>query len=251
MTNDNDSDARAGLRAMDLMRSHGVAPGPENYTIWFHYALGANQDLVREIDAAIANKLPFSKHTTSYLHSKHIAADRDQRTIDDAAVNAQKVLQEVLKIIVDFSSETQSYHKDVDQYMETISQKFEGAGIRDIVRELISATATLKKSGDKIGKKLEESRQEITHLRKSIQQITIEGQRDFLTGAYNRKTFEKIFEQQAETARRNHTDLCLLMVDIDHFKQFNDRFGHLLGDEVLKTVARTLIEMLKGRDVVA
>jgi diguanylate cyclase len=52
-------------------------------------------------------------------------------------------------------------------------------------------------------------------------------------------------------AKEHHSDLCLMMIDIDHFKRFNDKFGHLLGDEVLKTVARTLTDTLKGRDVVA
>src|SRR6185312_12323338 len=63
--------------------------------------------------------------------------------------------------------------------------------------------------------------------------------------------FEKLFEEYAAAARQGHTEMCLLMIDIDHFKNFNDEFGHLLGDEVLKIVARTLTEILKGRDVVA
>jgi diguanylate cyclase len=52
-------------------------------------------------------------------------------------------------------------------------------------------------------------------------------------------------------AKETQGELCLLMIDIDHFKKFNDRFGHLIGDEVLKTVAKTLINTLKGQDMVA
>lgn len=251
MVKSTDNDADICARALALMQNHSVSPNPENYAIWFHYAQGKNQELVQEIDTAIANNLPFNKNTTSRLYSRFIAVDHAQKAVDGTATNAQKLLQDVLKAITDLSGETQTYNKGLDQYIDTISQNFEGTGVKDVVRDLISATANLKQSGEKISKKLEESRQEINTLKQNLQQVTVESQRDFLTGAYNRKTFEKLFEEQAAVARQNRTDLCLLMIDIDHFKQFNDRFGHLLGDEVLKTVARTLIDMLKGRDIVA
>ncbi len=115
----------------------------------------------------------------------------------------------------------------------------------------MAATSNLKKSGDKINEKLEESKKEINTLKKDLQQVTIESQRDFLTGVFNRKAFEKFVDEQMVSSVQTKQDLCLLMIDIDHFKQFNDRFGHLLGDEVLKIVARTLMDILKGRDVVA
>lgn len=237
--------------ALSLMLKHGVSPAPENYDIWFHYAKGANEELVHEVDTIIRNALPFTQETSSYIHNKFIMPSRSQKVVDDAASSAQKVLADVLEIIHEFSGETQDYHEGVDQYLETVSQKFEGTGVQDIVKELISATATLKQKGEKISQKLEESTHEISALKKDLQQVTIESQRDFLTGVFNRKTFERYVDEQIAICRTKHSDLCLMMIDIDHFKQFNDRFGHLLGDEVLKIVARTLTDILKGRDVVA
>jgi diguanylate cyclase len=109
----------------------------------------------------------------------------------------------------------------------------------------------MKDSSGRMNQRLEESREEIESLKRNLQQVTNESQRDFLTGVFNRKTFERLVDDQMLHAKANRSALCLMMIDIDHFKQFNDRFGHLLGDEVLKTVARTLMDTLKGRDVVA
>jgi diguanylate cyclase len=248
---DSENDLYYAKLALTLMQKNNVSPAPENYAIWFNYAKGKNKDLVREVDNIVNNSVKFTQETSSYLHNKFILSSGTNKVVDDAAVNAQKILMEVAKVIHDFSDETQSYNKGVDEYLENISQKFEDTSVKAIVKDLISATATLKQKGEKISKKLEESTNEITTLKKNLQQVTIESQRDFLTGVFNRKTFEKYVDEQIAAAREAQSHLCLLMIDIDHFKQFNDRFGHLLGDEVLKIVARTLTDILKGRDVVA
>lgn len=246
-----DNDFHYAKMALSLMVKHNVSPAPENYDIWFHYAKGNNKELVHEVDTIVNNAMTFTQETSSYIHNKFIMPNRQQHMVDDAAISAQKVLADVLAVIHDFNSETQDYHEGVDKYMEAVSQKFEGTGVQAIVKELINATATLRQRGEKISKKLEESTNEITSLKKNLQQVTIESQRDFLTGVFNRKTFEKYVDEQIALCRVKKFDMCLMMIDIDHFKQFNDRFGHLLGDEVLKTVARTLTDILKGRDVVA
>jgi len=251
MPTEAENDIQHAKAAFSLMDKHSVSPIPENYAIWFHYATGLNKELMHEVDNVINNRLPFSQETCSYLHNKFILGNRNQKVLDDAALGAQKVLLEVLKTINEFSSETQSYNKDVGTYLDDINQKFEDPNLKSIVKDLISATSNMKKRGESINEKLEQSTQEITSLKKNLQKVTIEAQRDFLTGVFNRKTFEKNIDELIMAAKDRHSDLCLLMIDIDHFKQFNDKFGHLLGDEVLKTVARTLTDTLKGRDIVA
>ena len=166
-------------------------------------------------------------------------------------MGSEKALIEVLKVIGEFSTETDSYNKSVDEYLESISQKFDDQSVKTIVKNLISSTVILKESGKRLSHKLEESTNEITSLKKDLQQVTAESQRDFLTGVFNRKTFEKYADEQMLTAGHAGSEICLLMIDIDHFKRFNDRFGHLLGDEVLKIVAKTLTNILKGQDMVA
>lgn len=251
MTAKNDNEERhLAEKAFALMVEHGVVPLPDNYAVWFHYVQGKNKDLVHEVEHVIANKLKFTGDVCSYLYNKYVVANRNQKVLDDASLSAQKVLLEVLRVVNDFSGETESYNKGVDQYMGRISE-FEDENVKEIFKELVEATADLKKSGEKIQAKLVESKQEINSLRKNLQQVTIEAQRDFLTGVFNRKTFEKVFDELASHAKETHKDTCLLMLDIDHFKRFNDKFGHLLGDEVLKIVARALTDTLKGRDIVA
>ncbi|OXS26782.1 MAG: hypothetical protein BI182_03480 [Acetobacterium sp. MES1] len=74
-------------------------------------------------------------------------------------------------------------------------------------------------------------------------------QRDGLTRIYNRQYFEQLANVEFSKAKRFDADLCVAMIDIDHFKTINDTFGHHAGDLVLKTVAKTINESIRAFDL--
>ncbi|WP_019441131.1 sensor domain-containing diguanylate cyclase [Moritella marina] len=73
---------------------------------------------------------------------------------------------------------------------------------------------------------------------------------DPLTGLYNRRYYEETINQELMRAKRNKQELSLLMLDLDHFKLFNDNYGHDAGDYVLKTIGSLLIESMRGEDTI-
>ncbi len=75
--------------------------------------------------------------------------------------------------------------------------------------------------------------------------------RDELTGLFNRRYFFEALETEVQRARRYRRTFSILMLDLDHFKQYNDTYGHLRGDEVLREVARLLLGTTRRADVVA
>src|SRR3954471_8450435 len=75
--------------------------------------------------------------------------------------------------------------------------------------------------------------------------------REPLTGLYSRRHFQERFAAEVAVAHRHARPLSLLMIDVDFFKRVNDRYGHLAGDEVLKTVARALSQGVRIEDVLA
>jgi diguanylate cyclase (GGDEF)-like protein len=72
---------------------------------------------------------------------------------------------------------------------------------------------------------------------------------DGLTGCFNRTYGLGVIDTELRRARRSHSPLCLIMLDIDHFKNINDRYGHLCGDSVLAAVGRRMRELLRNSDV--
>ncbi len=72
---------------------------------------------------------------------------------------------------------------------------------------------------------------------------------DALTGFYNRRQIEERIKQEASGAKRQHRNLCAIMIDIDYFKKVNDTYGHATGDLVLKTVAGEIKSQLRDYDI--
>ncbi|MDK9694294.1 MAG: diguanylate cyclase [Sulfurimonas sp.] len=68
---------------------------------------------------------------------------------------------------------------------------------------------------------------------------------DSLTSLYNRRYFNLVYEREIKRAKRNHTYITFMMLDIDYFKQYNDMYGHIKGDAVLKKVASVFQDILK------
>ena len=89
---------------------------------------------------------------------------------------------------------------------------------------------------------------EMETLRKELEHVREEALTDSLTGVANRKAFDSALAQICEQSATMRTPVCILIADIDHFKQFNDTYGHLVGDRVLRFVASTLKRCVKGYD---
>lgn len=73
---------------------------------------------------------------------------------------------------------------------------------------------------------------------------------DPLTGLYNRRYYEETINQEIMRAQRHKQEMSILMLDLDHFKRFNDNYGHDAGDYVLKTIGSLLLNIMRGEDTV-
>lgn len=245
-------DARALCQqALTALTERGLLPTPENYALWYQVVGGQNTLLTKEIDAMERNKVPFTEQTSTLLYKKFIASDRPTEAANAASINANKLLSDVLKAVRSYGGETKHFNQDVGEYIEKLDVAAFDPVVKDMVKHLVDATSHIRERGEMLSKKLEQSEQVIEKLKMNLEQVTEESQRDFLTGVYNRKTLDRTLDELMDHSKKHHTDVCALMIDIDRFKNFNDRFGHLIGDEVLKIVAKSLTDCVRGKDVVA
>lgn len=240
--------SRKAIALIDQLR---LPPSPENYALFFHFAHGLNPELIREVNHAIDNKIPLTESALKTLYTKYVLSDKNQRLINEVTQGTNRVLGQVLRMVGDFSAETNHFTQDIDTHVTHLSEQIDDPALQSLVKEIVQATAAIKQRSESMQKKLVESRSEIEGLRKNLDQVTQESQRDFLTGVFNRKAMDQVMAELLAHPEDAGKDMSLLMIDVDHFKKFNDKFGHLLGDEVLKIVARAITYCVRGKDVVA
>ena len=106
-------------------------------------------------------------------------------------------------------------------------------------------------SNRQLEERLSASKQEINDLQENLEAVRTESLTDPLTQSANRKFFDITLEKAIAEALETNEAMSLMLTDIDHFKTFNDNFGHLTGDQVLRLVAMSVKHNVKGKDTTA
>ncbi len=104
------------------------------------------------------------------------------------------------------------------------------------------------RANENLEMRVAERTQELAELNRKLQELSYT---DPLTQSYNRRYLEEAAAREWQRCLRKSTDISVLMLDIDHFKQVNDRFGHDIGDDCLQAMAKLLRELLRPTDIVA
>lgn len=243
-----DQTLKFARKALDLMEKRSIRPVPHHYAVWYDYVACKDFSLVEEIDRAAKEAVRFDDGLNEYLYEKYVAA-REQE--DEAQVTARKLLSNILQTLSECGGEAKEYQQRIDDHISDLEKSGDAGDLQTMVAKIIDTAKALRQSSEQMHKKLEDSRAEVEHLKQTVVQATNEAQRDFLTGVFNRKALDKMLDELAALSNAQKTPLTLLMLDVDHFKKFNDTHGHLIGDEVLKTIAKALTDTLKGKDIVA
>jgi diguanylate cyclase len=148
--------------------------------------------------------------------------------------------------------------KHAGDYGRTLSEVSGGLGddqspdgLRKLVDGLLGATRVMEERAKNLEGELQRSSEQVSELKVQLDDVRKESRIDELTGVANRKAFDAELQAAIDEAAETGAALALLMCDIDHFKTFNDTWGHQTGDQVLRLVANCLSENVKGRDTAA
>ncbi len=126
-----------------------------------------------------------------------------------------------------------------------------GEDAQALIAQVLRQTQEMQRQNELLREQLAQSTCEIEALRGDLEVVKREATTDALTNVGNRKFFDMKLRQMTSQAQTENGAVSLLMFDVDNFKAFNDTHGHQVGDQVLRLVARTLKDSVKGRDLVA
>ena len=225
---------------LDFMRLHGVPATGANYEVWLSYRLGRHAALRQEIDQHIAAGQAFSDEINAALYERFFTAVRASAQIVLAGERIAHDLSQVITFLKSAEAKQGDYGRTLETAATDLHRNLTPDNVRRMVESLAAATLDMAHHNKTLTNQLQKSTQEIETLRTSLESVRVESLTDSLTGLANRRMFDETLRMRIDEARAQRSDLCLVMCDIDHFKRFNDTWGHHTGDQILRFLASAL-----------
>lgn len=246
-----DQSSNYAHQALDLMEQHCVPATPNNFTVWYTHVSGREPDLSRMLSILIGNGQEFTEAACSDIYHKFFTVDHDHDALHETTDRIESELKRILEYVGDAGEGATEYGKNLAQVEGEILGAKDVNGLKLAITQVLTETRKMEEINHDLEGKLAESTQEIGQLRDDLEDMRKEALTDALTGIANRKLFDMELRRHARDAMEAGESLALLLLDIDHFKKFNDTYGHQTGDEVLKLLAMTMTKTVKGEDVPA
>lgn len=237
--------------ALGQIRALRQPATPRNYEIWYAYATGYHPSLNQQINETLQQSGGLSESDLEQIYETYLSPTRLTDRIDKVGSQVKGEIEQVMAMIDAAAGSANSYTESLADMSERLGQSKDREGLRAIVESLVQTAKEMEVSNQKLEARLSASKQEINELQENLEAVRNESLTDPLTQLANRKFFDVTLERSIAEAHDKNEPLSLMLTDVDHFKNFNDSYGHLTGDQVLRLVAMSVKQNVKGQDTAA
>lgn len=226
-------------KAIAAMEAHKVWPTALNFELWVHYVAAKGSALAVEIDQLLEAGEPFTDSVGEKLAARFLPKQKLSDELLDAGDALSKELDSVSRAIESARESSEAYGQELAIASESLAGEDTGK-IKAMVDSLTQATQRVRQENETLESQLADTTAEVGRLKEHLEQVRREAMTDGLTSLANRKSFDEALLRACAQADASDSPLCLAVLDIDHFKAFNDTWGHQTGDQVLRYVASVI-----------
>jgi diguanylate cyclase len=237
--------------ALGQIKALRQAATPRNYEIWYAYATGHNPTLNQTINETLTRNGTLSAADVDQIYETYLSPARLTDRIDNVGGQIVDEIDQVMSMIDAAVGSATHYTESLANATQSLGNAKDRDGLRSIVEKLVLATRDMEENNSRLEQSLKASKQEINQLQINLEAVRNESLTDPLTSLANRKYFDQTLEKCIAQSVATGEPMALMLTDIDHFKAFNDTFGHLTGDQVLRLVALSVKQNVKGQDIAA
>ena len=235
--------------AIALLSKHQIPLSPLNYRLGYDNVSGRSTELNKMLEEPTTTSgIPLTDRLWD-LHQRLFVLDND--TLDNIRQELNNIITSMQGDIQLSESKVSIYADRLNRFAAILNKSSSPQAIATEVEMVKEDTLATELAQRQLNAQLIHLSSDMESLRKELAQIRDESYKDFLTGIANRKAFDAALDDAIYSTRSDKSTFSILIADIDHFKQVNDNYGHLIGDKVLRFVASTFKRSLKGKDIVA
>lgn len=227
-------------KAIEAMESNRVWPTTLNFELWLHYVAAKDGDVATEIDSVLSSGQHFTEQVAEQIAEKHLPHAKLSGEILDAGKSLTQELESVSRALESARESSEAYGQQLASASASLEHDENADAVRAMVETLSVATAKVRDENKTLESQLADTNDELGRLKQHLEQARREAMTDSLTMLSNRKAFDETFESACSHAVATGEPLALAILDIDHFKKFNDTWGHQTGDQVIRFVASVI-----------
>lgn len=226
--------------AVGLLKKSNIPPTPRFYELLYTYATGTNPDLNERINAVFEGGNTPDTNMATALHDEFLQPRDVEEKLNTVSAEIANRIDAVHGAIDNAFANANNYSGLLQSATGDLEMGMDEKAIAALSANLLDETRRMQSANTQLESRLELARDDIFALQRELEEVRRESMLDPLTNIQNRKSFDRAIKTTVDDAEKNGDSLSLLILDIDHFKQFNDNFGHQTGDQVLRLVAMTL-----------
>ncbi|MFH1155710.1 MAG: GGDEF domain-containing protein [Pseudomonadota bacterium] len=220
----------------------------QNYSVWYEYFEGKNHSLNFSMDALLKDNTPLTPAIMQDLYKKYVD-NETTNLMSQIQEQTQKLLQEVLRGVGDTTDSSSLFEKNLTTLSAGLTRVSTPDQAQIIIGAVLKETRKMAEAHQKLQKDFEQAKAQSRELSQKLQQIEEVAAMDALTGLYNRRSFDREVSRLIKGHAESGTIFSAIILDIDHFKRFNDIYGHQIGDDVLRIVGQIIKKGVKGGDI--
>ncbi|MCJ2035042.1 GGDEF domain-containing protein [Methylobacterium sp. J-068] len=248
---DRDRSFALAERANALMRDYGSSATPRSYAVWYAYVSGTQPHLNDALKRITAASGRLTDGDIDTLYQSYLDPTRLSAATEHASTNVLSEITSVMEVLDLSLGSTAQYGESLGALARDLDGTTPSpASVHKMVAALVATTREVTANNRTLEARMRESRNEIEALRETLEATRLESLTDPLTGLSNRKHFEDSLSKLVQGASEVEP-ACLIVIDVDSFKRFNDVYGHITGDQVLRLVAVVMREQIKSRAILA
>ena len=229
-----------------IIREYKLKPTPQVYAIWFAYLTREKPELVQAIDILISNKQRITEEIHGDLYERYFKDDPADQEVEEIGRNLTDKIDRLMALLEAANDGIEDFGDSMDNSLNDMESSKDLSEIQRIVAGLAKEARSLHDKNEALSSKLQQASSEIQVLRSNLQEVSREAMTDGLTGLANRKAVDRALNDMTRESLEHGKQLFVAMLDIDHFKRFNDTHGHQVGDEVLRIVAGHLNDAVRA-----
>ncbi|HPF78304.1 MAG TPA: GGDEF domain-containing protein [Alphaproteobacteria bacterium] len=238
-------------KAINRMRQDEIPPVPQNFEVWYVYYANVNPKLRDEVNQLLLEQEKITEHDCQELYEKYLNFGHERETYQKAGDQINATLHDVSNLMQNVRDTTNEFTSSLQEATSELGAVPVPENVKSVLDKISKETQRMLRYNEELERRLDQSSMMMGEIKRDMERIRREAITDGLTGLANRKAFDEQINRLCRESKRDGGIFSLIMIDIDHFKAFNDTYGHQVGDQVLRLVAMTLVNEVKGQDMAA